>query len=510
MARAFRGLRTEPLPAYDAVVIGAGIGGLVCANLLARDGLKVLLVEQHYMVGGYCSTFRRSGYTFDAGTHFYPLLGNPQTISGKLLRDLGIETEWIKMDPVDHFHLPDGFRFEVPADFDRYLAKLKTEFPHEVAALDEFFTFARNAYLYGLLYHVRGQDTGWLAQHSALTLKETLEKYFRDPRLKLLLCADCAHWGSRPGRTAFVADSMLRFAYFLGNYYPKGGSQAFSDELACRFEERGGHILMSSEITRILTRNGAATGVEIMAGPGRSKRMVQVHAEAVVSNADLRSTIDKLIGRDQLEADYLRPIDELRPSMPCFVTHIGLQNIDTVVLRAAAGYHLPKWDLDEVVTSGFKMFVPTLFAPEMAPPGGHIVVVQKLTDVNYDEMTDWPAHKAAVESEILCNLERLMPGFHKKIVVCLSASALTSWRYTRNYKGAMLGWEMSPEQFGERRPGICGPLRNLFFTGHWTQPGGGITMVVISAMRVAAAIRTGFETREVTAPIYTNASARES
>ena len=129
MARAFRGLRTEPLPAYDAVVIGAGIGGLVCANLLARDGLKVLLVEQHYMVGGYCSTFRRNGYTFDAGTHFYPLLGNPQTISGKLLRDLGIATEWIKMDPVDHFHLPDGSRFEVLADFDRYLAKLKTEFP---------------------------------------------------------------------------------------------------------------------------------------------------------------------------------------------------------------------------------------------------------------------------------------------------------------------------------------------------------------------------------------------
>jgi phytoene dehydrogenase-like protein len=155
MARAFRGLRTEPLPAYDAVVIGAGIGGLVCANLLARDGLKVLLVEQHYMVGGYCSTFRRNGYTFDAGTHFYPLLGNPQTISGKLLRDLGIATEWIKMDPVDHFHLTDGSRFEVPADFDRYLAKLKTEFPHEAAALDEFFAFARNAYLYGLLYHSR-------------------------------------------------------------------------------------------------------------------------------------------------------------------------------------------------------------------------------------------------------------------------------------------------------------------------------------------------------------------
>ena len=73
-------------PAYDAVVIGAGIGGLICANLLAKDGLRVLLVEQHYMVGGYCSTFRRGGYTFDAATHFYPLLGQPETITGAAAR----------------------------------------------------------------------------------------------------------------------------------------------------------------------------------------------------------------------------------------------------------------------------------------------------------------------------------------------------------------------------------------------------------------------------------------
>jgi phytoene dehydrogenase-like protein len=81
LSRPFSGLRrTEPRDRYDAVVIGAGIGGLVCANLLAREGLAVLLVEQHYMAGGYCSTFRRGGYTFDASTHFYPLLGNPDTL----------------------------------------------------------------------------------------------------------------------------------------------------------------------------------------------------------------------------------------------------------------------------------------------------------------------------------------------------------------------------------------------------------------------------------------------
>src|SRR2546425_5832862 len=113
MKRLFRGLRDKPPDAaYDAVIIGAGIGGLICANLLAREGLRVLLTEQHYMVGGYCSTFRRKGYTFDAATHFYPLLGNPATITGKLLLDLGITNGWVRMDPVDHFHFPDGSRSE--------------------------------------------------------------------------------------------------------------------------------------------------------------------------------------------------------------------------------------------------------------------------------------------------------------------------------------------------------------------------------------------------------------
>ncbi|HWF86994.1 MAG TPA: FAD-dependent oxidoreductase, partial [Vicinamibacterales bacterium] len=109
--RPYRALTRDPKPTYDVIVIGAGIGGLICAALLARAGCSVLLVEQHYMVGGYCSTFRHGAYTFDAATHFYPLLGNPMTITGAVLEKLGSRTRWVKMDPVDHFHFPDGSRF---------------------------------------------------------------------------------------------------------------------------------------------------------------------------------------------------------------------------------------------------------------------------------------------------------------------------------------------------------------------------------------------------------------
>jgi phytoene dehydrogenase-like protein len=218
----FTGRRDAPEPDYDVVVIGAGIGGLTAANLLAKAGLEVLLVEQHYMVGGYCSTFRRRGFVFDAATHFYPLLGNPDTITGRLLGDLGSTTEWVKMDPVDQFHFPDGSSFSVSADLDAYLADLKRLFPGEAAALDEFFAEVRRVYYLGLLHYFRDRETPQLEPYRDMTLREALERHFRDRKLKLLLAADCPHWGSRPERTSFVFDSMLRLSYFLGNYYPRG------------------------------------------------------------------------------------------------------------------------------------------------------------------------------------------------------------------------------------------------------------------------------------------------
>ena len=229
MTRAFSGLRRrEPRSSYDAVIVGAGIGGLVLANLLAKEGLSVLLTEQHYMVGGYCSTFRRAGYTFDAATHFYPLLGNPETVTGRLLAELGVETGWVRMDPVDTFHFPDGSRFEVPADFDRYRARLDAELPELAGALDRFFTEVREAYLLGLLEYFKNRRVARLDPIRGRTLRQALDHHFPgdDPasrKVKLLLTADCPHWGSAPRHTSFVFDSMLRLSYFLGNYYPEGG-----------------------------------------------------------------------------------------------------------------------------------------------------------------------------------------------------------------------------------------------------------------------------------------------
>jgi phytoene dehydrogenase-like protein len=489
--RPYRGLRTTgPRPSYDAVVIGSGVGGLVAANLLAREGLSVLLVEQHYMAGGFCSTFRRAGYTFDAATHFYPLLGNPETLTGKLLADLGVETGWVRMDPVDTFHFPDGSRFRVPADLDTYLARLRAEFPEEAGALDAFFAEVREAYLLGLLAYFRGRVRPRLERYRPLTVRQVLDRHFRSEKLKLLLTADCPHWGSPPCRTSFVFDSMLRLSYFLGNYYPEGGSQAFADELALRFEERGGHILMSTRVDRILVEDGAARGVEMETVRGSLRGERTVRAGAVISNADLLQTYERLLGEARVGAETLRAVRGLRPTYPCFLTHIGLRDVEPEVLEEAQGYYWRRWDPDRVGRDGLicKIFAPTLYEPGIAPPGGQIVILQKVQDLDYEGVTDWDAHKAEVEDLVVGHLERVIPGVRDRIVVKLSASARTSWRFTLNTAGAMLGWEMSPEQLGDLRPAVRTPIEDLYLAGHWTRPGGGITPVIVSALRAAEAV----------------------
>ena len=502
MKRRFRGLRErEPSASYDAVIIGAGVGGLVCGCLLAREGLSVLLVEQHYMVGGYCSTFKRGGFTFDAATHFYPLLGNPATLTGGLLAELGVETGWVKMDPVDTFHFPDGSRFAVPADFDAYLARVKTEFPAEAEAIDRFFAQANTAYLHGLVHYFKGRRTAWLDEHAHLTVRDALDSHFEDRRLKLLLTADCPHWGSPPERTSFVFDSMLRLSYFLGNYYPVGGSQAFADELARRFEELGGSILMSTRALRIQVEDGEARGVELetVRGPRVGRRTVR--AGHVVSNADLRLTLEELLPRPSVDPDLLDSVRSMRPSFPCFLTHVGLRGVSDRLLDEAQGYYWNDWNPDRVGAGGLrcKIFSPTLYDPGVAPPDCQIVILQKVLDmealpVPISSASEWWAHKAEIESYVLAHLASVVPEIEEKIVVSLSATANTAERFTLNLDGAMLGWEMSPEQLGAGRPSIRGPVSNLFLTGHWVRPGGGITPVIVSAMQVAEAI-TGVEPR---------------
>jgi phytoene dehydrogenase-like protein len=489
---------------YDAIIVGAGIGGLVCANLLARGGMKVLLLEKHYMLGGFCSTFRRKGFVFDAATHFYPLLGNPATLTGKILRELEIPTEWVKMDPVDQFHFPDSEPFAVPANFSDYLALLKERFPHEAHAVDAYFAELRQAYLYGLLYYFKGVQNDHADRLEGWTMSGKLDEHFRDPKLKALLMADAPHWGSLPDCTSYLFDAMLRMSYFLGNYYPKGSSQKFADDLGRGIALQGGKVLKCAAVDEIqVAAGGAVKGVRIRTVSHRAPETFEFEAPVVVSNADALHTYRDLLGRQHCGDWMLDRIRRMKASNPCFLVHLGLRGMDPERLAAAEGYHWSSFDPHDAARNVFKIFIPTHFDPAIAPPGCQILIVQKMTPTDFDAIQDWAAHKARIENEIMRRLRGIFPELDDHIVVRLSASAMTSYRFTGNLQGAMLGWEMSAEQLGPGRLPVYTPVRNLYLTGHWTQPGGGITPVIISAQRVAKAILSGKdEGRDIAAEYY--------
>jgi prolycopene isomerase len=476
---------------YDAIVIGSGIGGLVCANLLAKGGMRVLLLEKHSVLGGFCCGFRRKGFLFDAATHFYPLLGNPTTLTGKLLKEIECETEWVKMDPVDQFHFPGMDTFSVPAGFPEYIEKLKSWFPEEAAGVDAYFAELRQSYLYGLLYYFKGVSNDYVERYEKVTMTEKLDEHFRDPRIKGVLMGDTPHWGSLPNRTSYIFDAMLRLSYFLGNYFPKGGSQQFADDLGRALVRKGGKIIKCAGVERIRIENGKAVGVRVFTNGKRAVEHFDFDAPMIVSNADALHTYRDLIGDEHCSRWIVERLEGMTPSYPCFLMHFGLKDMDPEALAKTEGYYWTSYDPGDAIRNVFKVFIPTHFDPKIAPEGCQIVIIQKLTPLRIEDIKDWPAHKADVEGQIMSRLRDIIPGIDDHTVVRLGASAMTSYRFTGNHQGAMLGWEMSPDQLGPGRLPFYTPVENIHLVGHWTQPGGGITPVIVSAQRVARAILTG-------------------
>jgi prolycopene isomerase len=353
-----------------------------------------------------------------------------------------------------------------------------------------------------LLYYFKGVDNEQARRLENYSVTEKLDEHFRDRRLKAVLMADTPHWGSLPDRTSYLFDAMLRLSYFLGNYYPRGSSQKFADDLGRALEARGGRILKCAAVERVLIESGKAQGVRIRTISKRPSQEYLFRAPVVVSNSDALHTYRDLIGEEHCGQWMIEYLESLRPTYPCFLTHIGLRGMDPAALEAAEGYYWSSYDPGDAIRNVFKIFIPTRFDPSIAPPGCQILIVQKMTPVRLEDVTDWSAHKAQVEGRILDRLREVLPGIDRHIVVRLSASAWTSYYYTNNWQGAMLGWEMSPGQLGSARLPNATPIENFYLAGHWTQPGGGITPVIISAQRVARLVLTGRTTGEDLAAQY--------
>jgi prolycopene isomerase len=273
---------------------------------------------------------------------------------------------------------------------------------------------------------------------------------------------------------------MLIDFLFNGAHCPRGGAQRLADAYVTGLEANGGELLLRAAVRRILVDNRRVTGVMLENGQ-------RIRAPLVISNASAPQTFDELVGYQHLPRAYVRALQQMRPSLSAIM---GYMATDLPLHEMDVDHDMflySDWDHDEVfrkMVAGEPTMVgitiPTLIDPSLAPPGEHLVIT--ISEIPFDASDSWRQTKERYAAGLLDRVETVIPGLRDKVTFFEGASPRTFERYTLNDAGAIYGWERCPEQSGANTLSRRTPIKGLTLCGHWTQPGGGIINVVVSAM----------------------------
>jgi prolycopene isomerase len=482
--------------AYDAIVVGAGMGGLTTAALLARAGRQVLLVERHDRVGGYAHAFRRGRYLFDSAVHLVgacePVAFEGGGLLHRVLTALGVRDrlDFERIDPLYSAFYP-GRALQAPCGLDEFV-RVHSSGPDERKGLRQVLSEClnirqetRRAAELASPFDVMNRPDAFptLLRYRRATLGDVLDAHLDSPETKALVSTLWPYIGLPPSRVSFLYFSTMLMSYLAdGAFYCRGSFQRLADAVAAALTERGGELLLRSSVRRIRVEGGRVRGVVLENGQ-------RIDAPLVVSNADASQTLLELVGAEHLPARYVARLRRMRPSLSGFVVYAAAE-LDLPPHAGHETFLYGGWDHDRAYAGScagnpdwLTVTLPSLSDPGLAPGGQQILILTTL--VAADASDDWRGDKQRLCEAMLERADRHLPGLSSGLRFAEAGTPRTLERYTRNTGGALYGWELSPSQVGPGRPGIETPVAGLELAGHWTLPGGGIYGVMSSGIDAA-------------------------
>lgn len=491
---------SEPLTPkqnHPTVIIGAGLGGLVCGAALARRGVPVTIVEQHIKPGGYAGSFPREEgrFDFEVSLHGTSISDN---VIARTLDELGV------LDEIELVLLPEVYRLKTPdldisvpqRNPDAYIALLAEHFPTEADGIRGFVhallelageveTFNAVRDDFDLMRFPAEFPKLWGIRD--MTFADVLDDHIRDPALREALAGLWSYFGLPPSRLSAFYGATLTGEYLQnGSFYIKPRSQALSNALAKAVEAAGGQIIYGTVAQEIIVADGAVTGVRLSDGQ-------VLPAVAVVSNASALTTLNELLPTDALPPEYLEQISGYRPSSSAFVVWLGL---DTELRGEVSGYstHVatgagPEAEFEASMRGepehvGFSVTVYDNAFEGYSQPGTSTVMLFCLSgwapwaefedDYAVGDRAAYNAEKRRWADILIRRAEEaVIPGLSSMIEIEVTSSPLTNRAWTGNTEGAIYGFQQSGDNsFTTRIPNET-PVKGLVLAGAWGNPGGG-------------------------------------
>lgn len=460
----------------EVIIIGGGIGGLVSACLLCKEGYIPTVLEQHYIIGGGFHCFDKYGKNWEAGIHYVSGFEEGGTVR-KIFDYLGvldkIELMPLDQDGFDVLHVgSDNAIYKFGIGKENFKKLLIERFPEEADGINKYvdaiYAMSDNIPLFNLRHAPAGLY--YLDAESLSPVGDYIDTYVKDERLRKALAWNNSLYSGERDAPMYVHALISKF-YIDGATRIVGGTQVIADELVKLIESYGGKVYTSTNVVKIDVEDKKVQ--KVIAADGR-----EFKADYYISSVHPSFTLD-LIEPAKIQKAYRERLQNLEESYSGFIVYVKLKPNSFPFLNNNYYYYKDYdkiWDAINYETEdyppGFMITTPPVKNQGKYAEKALVSCMMRYSDVQKWENTkigkrgeDYKEFKRKIEEKLLDLANTVFPELKDSIDKTFTATPLTIQDYLRTKRGGLYGYKKNSENIIRAQILPRTKIENLFLTG---------------------------------------------